>query len=125
MKPGRTGLARIACATRYSCHGLLFAWRNESAFRQELSFCLLMVPAALWVGQSAVERALLIGCCLLVLVVELLNTAVEAVVDRIGQEPNHLAGSAKDLGSAAVFVSLLLAGLVWGLLLWDRLLPAG
>lgn len=125
MKPGRTGLARIAYATRYSYHGLLFAWHNESAFRQELGLCLLMVPAALWVGQSAVERALLAGCCLLVLVVELLNTAVEAVVDRIGQEPNHLAGRAKDLGSAAVFVSLLLAGLVWGLLLWERFAPGG
>ena len=125
MKPGRTGLARIAYATRYSCEGLLFAWRNESAFRQEFCLCLLMVPGALWVGQSAVERALLAGSCLLVLVVELLNTAVEAVVDRIGHEPNHLAGRAKDLGSAAVFVSLLLAGLVWGLHLWERLVPTG
>ena len=121
MKPGRTGIARVVAATRYSFRGLAFAWRNESAFRQELGLSLVMIPVAMLIGSTAMERALLAGSCLLVLVVELLNTAVEAVVDRIGHEPNHLAGHAKDLGSAAVFVSLLLTGMVWSLVVWERL----
>ena len=120
MKPGRTGVRRLVHATHYSFRGLAFAWSNESAFRQEVCLCAVLVPAALWLGQDAAERGLLIGCCFIVLLVELLNTAVEAVVDRIGHEPNALAGSAKDLGSAAVFVSLLLTATVWGLILWEH-----
>ncbi|GIX21923.1 MAG: diacylglycerol kinase [Gammaproteobacteria bacterium] len=118
MKPGKTGLARLIDATGYSFKGLAFAWRHEAAFRQEVALGLLLIPLGLWLGETAVEKALLAGCCLLVLIVELLNTGIEAVVDRVGDEYHHLAGSAKDLGSAAVFISLLLTAFVWALLLW-------
>lgn len=120
MKPGKTGVTRIIDAAGYSLKGLRFAWRNEAAFRQECAATLLLVPLAFWIGGNAMQTALLIGSCLLVLVVELLNTAVEAVVDRIGDEYHLLAGSAKDLGSAAVLVSLVQAAVVWGLILAER-----
>lgn len=119
---GRRGLARLVHAMRYSAAGLAVAWRGEEAFRQELGLGLVLVPAALWLGRSAVEVAALIGTWLLVLIVELLNTAVEATVDRIGAERNPLSGQAKDLGSAAVFVSLALLLLTWGAVLADRCL---
>jgi len=117
-KPGATGLTRIRNATRYSWQGLRSAFRHESAFRQELLLAGVLIPAAFRVGSTAVELALLIGSVLLVLVVELLNSAIEAVVDRIGSEFHDLSGRAKDLGSAAVMLSLLLAGVVWGLILF-------
>lgn len=120
MKPGRTGLKRIAFATLYSVKGLSFAWRHESAFRQELVLALVMLPAAVWLGDGPVEVALLGGSCFLVVIVELLNTAIEAAVDRVGPELNELAGGAKDVGSAAVFVSLLLTAFVWGTLALAR-----
>ena len=104
----------------FSLAGLKTAWRNEAAFRQECALCIVMIPLAFWLGRTAVERALLMGSCLLVLVVELLNTAVEAVVDRVGTDHHQLSGQAKDLGSAAVFVSLLLTATVWGLIAWAR-----
>lgn len=119
-KPGNTGLRRILNATVFSLAGLRTAWRDEAAFRQELSLCLVLVPAAVWLGRTAVERSLLIGSCLLVLIVELLNTGIENVVDRVGQEQHRLSGQAKDLGSAAVFVSLILVVVVWGLIAWER-----
>ncbi|HHC72466.1 MAG TPA: diacylglycerol kinase [Thiotrichales bacterium] len=122
MKPGRTGLSRILHAAGYSWKGLVAACRHEAAFRQELLLALVMAPAAFWLGQGAVERAVLIGSLLVVLVTELLNSALEAVVDRIGDEWNELAGRAKDMGSAAVFVSLALVVIVWGLLLWERII---
>jgi diacylglycerol kinase (ATP) len=115
-----TGLRRIVNATRYSLAGLRAAWRHEAAFRQECGLAALLIPVGLWLGRSAVERSLLIGVCLLVLVVELLNSAIEAIVDRIGPEPHALSGRAKDLGSAAVLVSLVLAAVVWGLVAWQR-----
>ena len=93
--------------------GFAYAWRNEAAFRQELALTACLVPAAFWLGRDYREVALLIGTCLLVLIVELFNSAIEAVVDRIGEEHHVLAGSAKDMGSAAVFVSLVLLGVVW------------
>jgi diacylglycerol kinase (ATP) len=117
---GRRGLARLAHAARYSAAGFAAAWRGEEAFRQEIVLGFVLVPAAVWLGRSAVERAALIGTWLLVLVVELLNTAVEATVDRIGHERNPLSGQAKDLGSAAVLTSLLLLCLAWGAVLIDR-----
>lgn len=120
---GRRGLARLVHATRYSAAGLAAAWRGEEAFRQEIVLGIVLVPAALWLGRSAVEVAALIGTWLLVLTVELLNTAVEATVDRIGAERNPLSGQAKDLGSAAVFMSLALLLLTWGAVLADRFLP--
>ena len=117
---GATGLARLLAATRYSVTGLRAAWRNEEAFRQESLLCLALVPAGLWLGQSAVERALLVGALLLVLIVELLNSGIEATVDRVGTDRHELSGRAKDLGSAAVFVSLVNALAIWGLVAWSR-----
>ncbi|MFZ1827872.1 MAG: diacylglycerol kinase [Candidatus Competibacteraceae bacterium] len=111
------GWRRLVNATGYSWAGLKAAWRNEEAFRQEGLLCATLVPLALWLGDSAVERALLIGSLLLVVIVELLNSGIEAVVDRIGLERHELSGRAKDIGSAAVFVALLNAGLIWLLIL--------
>lgn len=122
MKPGYTGLRHLVHSTRYSMKGLKAAYRYESAFRQEVGLCLLLLPLAWWVGESPVEWILLVGSGLLVLIVELLNTAVESVVDRIGPEMHKLSGRAKDIGSAAVMLSLIFAGLTWGLLLWGKLL---
>lgn len=120
---GNTGLRRIINATFFSLAGLKTAWRNEAAFRQECGLCIVLIPLAFWLGQTAVERSLLIGSCLLVLIIELLNTAVEAVVDRVGTDHHRLSGQAKDLGSAAVFVGLLLTAIVWGLIAWARFAP--
>ena len=117
-KPGATGLRRVLDATRYSLAGLAAAFRHEAAFRQELALALVLVPLGLWLGEDGVARALLVGSVLLVLVVEVLNSAVEAVVDRIGDEIHPLAGRAKDLGSAAVFIALVNAAVVWVLVLW-------
>lgn len=122
-KPGNTGLRRIVNAAFFSLAGLRAAWREESAFRQETVLCAILIPTGVWLGQTAVERALLIGSCLLVLVVELLNSAVEAVVDRVGDEPHRLSGQAKDLGSAAVLLSLMLTLVIWGLIAWSRFGP--
>ncbi len=119
-KPGNTGLRRVINATVYSAQGLAHAWRHEAAFRQELVLTVLLTPVAIWLGQNTVERVLLIACCLLVLIVELLNSAIEATVDRFGKEHNELSGRAKDLGSAAVFLSLLLVPLIWGGVAWQR-----
>lgn len=106
-------LKRIVRAARHSLDGLRGAWRTEPAFRQEVLLLIVAVPAALWLTRDNLERAILIASVALVLVVELLNTAVESVVDRIGRERHELSGRAKDAGSAAVLVSLLLAGAVW------------
>lgn len=121
MRSGKnTGIKRIVNATVFSVAGLRAAWRNETAFRQECVLAAVLTPLGLWIGQNAVERSLLIRSCWLVLVVELLNSAVEAVVDRVGTDHHKLSGRAKDLGSAGVLVSLALTALVWGLILWDR-----
>jgi diacylglycerol kinase (ATP) len=122
-KPGNTGFRRIVNATFFSLAGLRAAWQHEAAFRQELLLCIVMIPAGAWLGQTAVERALLIGSCLLVLIVELLNSGLEAIVDRVGLEPHRLSGQAKDLGSAAVLLSLVLTAVVWGLIAWARFGP--
>jgi len=111
-------------ATFFSIAGLRAAWLNEAAFRQECMAAVVLLPAAFWIGNSAVEKALLAGSCLLVLIVELVNSAIEATVDRIGTDKHMLAARAKDLGSAAVFVSLVSVALVWGLVLWERFAPA-
>ena len=104
-------------ATRYSLEGFVAAVRHEDAFRQELFVFALAVPAALWLGRSGFERALLVGCLFLVLIVELLNSAIEAAVDRISFESHHLAKRAKDIGSAAVMLSIVNAVAVWLLIL--------
>lgn len=119
-KPGNTGIRRIVNAAKYSAKGFGHAWRYEAAFRQEVALTVLLVPAAIWLGQTTVETVLLISCCFLVLVVELLNSAVEAAIDRFGGEHNVLSGRAKDLGSAAVFVSLVIVALVWSAVAWQR-----
>jgi diacylglycerol kinase (ATP) len=119
-KPGKTGLSRIIDATGYSIKGFQAAWTNEAAFRQELSLMLVMIPAAFWLGSNAVEYCLLIISCLLVVIVELLNSAIEAAIDRIGAEIHPLSGQAKDIASAAVFVSLCGVVLTWGLIAFER-----
>ena len=116
-KPGYTGLDRIVRATGFSLQGLASGWRHESAFRQEVVLLVVLVPVACYFGDSALERALLIAACGQVLIVELLNSAVEAAVDRIGDGDHPLSGRAKDMGSAAVMLSLVLAAAVWLLLL--------
>ncbi len=120
---GRTGLDRIVHAARNSATGLRMAWRHESAFRQEGMLALLLLPAALWLGRNWVEVTLLVGTVMLVLIVELLNSAVEAAIDRIGLELHELSGRAKDQASAAVMLSLLLCAATWGGLLWTRFAP--
>jgi diacylglycerol kinase (ATP) len=117
---GLFDLRRIVRAAGYSAAGFKAALKNEAAFRQELALFVILAPLGFWLGRDAVERSLLVGSLLLVLVVELLNSAIEAAVNRIGREPHDLSGRAKDLGSAAVFVSLLLVVLVWALILGGR-----
>lgn len=114
------GLRRIWNAGLYSMAGIRAAWRNEAAFRQETLLSLILIPAAFWYGSTAVERVLLIGSCLMVLIVELLNSAVEAAIDRIGEDPHRLSGRAKDMGSAAVFISLWAVVMTWGLIGYER-----
>ena len=104
-------------ATQYSIAGLVAAAQHEDAFRQELILVVLLTPLALWLGDTGVERALMIGSLILVLIVELLNSAVEATVDRISFESHRLAKRAKDIGSAAVMLSLANAGVVWLLII--------
>lgn len=118
---GRTGLTRVLFATRHSAAGLAAAWRHESAFRQELGLALLMLPAAWWLGTSWVERMLLIGSVMLVLIVELLNSGIEAAVDRVSLDLHDLSKRAKDYGSAAVMLALLLCGGTWSMAIWNRL----
>ncbi|MFT5896127.1 MAG: diacylglycerol kinase (ATP) [bacterium] len=108
-----TGLKRVVMAGVYSLNGLKAAFANEAAFRQELLLALIFVPLAFFIEVSAVERALLVAVTVLVLIMELLNSALEAVVDRIGKDMHELSGRAKDLGSAAVLVTLLLWAYVW------------
>lgn len=111
----------MAAATRYSALGLASAWRSEEAFRLEVIIGIVAFPLAFWIGSTALERILLVGTIVLVTIVELLNTAIEYTVDRIGTDRHHLSGKAKDLASAAVFLSVLLACAVWGVAIWNRL----
>jgi len=117
---GKTGLRRLINATRYSIDGLAAAFRHEDAFRMELIGFAVGTPVALWLGRDGVERALLVGSLFLVLIVELLNSAIEAAVDRISLDEHQLAKRAKDIGSAAVMLSLIAAATVWGLVLLGR-----
>ena len=114
---GKTGLRRIWNAFNYSRDGLAAAYRHEDAFRQEIWLAVVAIPLAVWLGESGLERALMIGSVLLVLVVELLNSAIEATDDRVSLERHLLAKRAKDVGSAAVLIALLNAAVVWGFLL--------
>ena len=114
------GVLRLFRAFRASWLGLAGAFREEAAFRQELAVAAVVIPLGLWLGHTGVERALLVAPMILVLVVELVNSAIEATVDRIGLERHILAGLAKDIGSAAVFMSFVLLVVVWLLVLLGR-----
>jgi diacylglycerol kinase (ATP) len=114
------GFTRLFRAFGASGRGLIGAFRDEAAFRQELAFAAIAIPVGLWLGRTGVERALLIGPMILILVIELINSAIEATVDRIGFERHALAGLAKDIGSAAVLMSFVLLGSVWLLVLLGR-----
>ena len=117
---GRTGLDRVVRATGYSLEGLRAAYRHESAFRQEFWLAMVLLPLALWVGRGWVEIALLAGSVLLVLIVELLNSAIESAIDRISLDTHDLSKRAKDIGSAAVFLALLLCAGIWLAAVWHR-----
>ena len=121
-KPGRTGPARILYASKYSLKGLRAAWRHEEAFRQESMLALIMLPGALWLGTNASQRSVLIATVIIVVIVELINSAIEAVVDRISTDHHPLSGQAKDIGSAAVMLSLLLCISCWGMIAAERFL---
>lgn len=114
---GKTGLRRLINAFGYSVDGLKAAYRNEDAFRQEVLMAVILIPLACYLGNDAVAKALMIGSVLLVLMMELLNSAIEATVDRISLENHQLAKRAKDIGSAAVLVSLINLAAVWALLI--------
>jgi len=116
-----TGLTRIIKAAGYSWKGLRAAWQHEAAFRQEAIAAIVAIVVALWLDVDAITRVLLVGSVVLVIIVEVLNSAVEAVVDRIGSEIHPLAGRAKDMGSAAVLLTILLAVFVWIMLLVPHL----
>ncbi len=115
---GNKGLDRIIKATGYSWQGLRAAYRHEEAFRQEVWLCFLLLPAGLYLGDGGIEKALLVGTVLLLPLVEILNSAIEAVVDRFGAEHHELSGRAKDMGSAAVALAIVLLVAVWSLVLF-------
>ena len=114
---GTQGIKRLTNATGYSLKGFCAAWQHEAAFRQEALLVTVLIPLACFVTENSLERLLLVGSLLIVLLTELLNSALETVVDRISYEHHELSGRAKDLGSAAVLVSLAIAGITWGIIL--------
>lgn len=114
---GNTGFTRIIKASQYTWQGLLACYKHEEAFRQELWASLILIPLGFWLGQNGMEKAMLIGVVILLPLVEILNSSIEAVVDRIGQEHHDLSGRAKDMGSAAVAIAILLIVVVWTLVL--------
>jgi len=120
MKPGKTGLARIIDATNYSMKGLKACWIHEAAFRQNVAVFVVLFFFSFVVAESLAQWLLLVFPLFLLLITELLNSAIEAVVDRIGHEPHDLSGRAKDVGSAAVFLCLILIGLCWVVTLWQN-----
>ena len=120
-KPGNTGIKRIILATRCSVQGLSYAWRHESAFRQEVALTIILLPLAMWLGDNYLEKLMLVLSLLLVLIVELLNSAVEATVDRISDEQHKLAGGAKDMGAAAVFLSLAVVVSIWSTIAYKNI----
>ena len=116
----QTGLKRFYYATKYSLQGIRAAWREEPAFRYEVAALPIVVPAAFWLAESGLQLAILISCCIFVLTFEIVNSALEAVVDRWGPEYHELAGRAKDMGSAAVFMMLNMTWIVWACVAWDN-----
>ena len=121
-KPGKTGITRIIDAFFYSMKGFSAAWKFEAAFRQEVALACVLLPLSFWLAQTHIELILLISSVFWVLMAELANSAVEAVVDRTGSEKHELSGRAKDIGSALVFMSLLLLGIVWSIVIYNRFL---
>ncbi|MFM2484608.1 diacylglycerol kinase [Celerinatantimonas yamalensis] len=119
MKPKKTGFSRIIQATRCSIAGFRLAWSGEAAFRQEIYVVIPLICLSIWFPVSAVEHLLLVGSLILVLVVELLNSAIEAAIDRVGPEWHELSGRAKDLGSASVLLCIILAVLIWIVIIVD------
>ena len=115
---GKQGLTRLINALGYSKDGLCAAWKNEAAFREEVMLAAVALPLAFYLGKTGIERALLAGSILFILIVEILNSAVEAVVDKASPEKHELAKRAKDMGSAAVLLSLLNAAVIWACVLW-------
>ena len=121
MEKGKESvLKHIGRAFVWSGAGLKAAWKNELAFRVETIIIIILIPLGIWLGRTAAEQALLVASCMLVLIVELLNSALEAVVDRIGTDHHELSGRAKDMGSAAAFFAMLTGGIVWVLIAYDR-----
>lgn len=121
-KPGKTGLSRILDASKYSWLGYKSGFKNEAAFRQELFVGLILVPVASIFSETSVELAILLGSLFLVLITELLNSGIEAVVDRISDEQHELSGRAKDLGAAAVMTALINVLVIWGIIFVPKLL---
>ena len=119
-KPGKSGIARVIDAFGYSMKGFVAVWKYEAAFRQEVGLAIILIPTAFWLAQTHTELILLIASVFWVLMAELVNSSVEAVVDRTGPERHELSGRAKDIGSALVFVSLLLLVVVWGIVAFNR-----
>src|SRR5574343_1520829 len=115
---GKQGLTRLINALGYSRDGLGAAWKNEAAFREEVLLAVITIPLAIYLGKTGVDRALMVGSILLILIVEILNSALEAVVDKASPEKSELAKRAKDMGSAAVLLSLVNAAAVWACILW-------
>lgn len=121
MASSTTGLTRIIKAAGYSWKGLKAAWINEAAFRQEGVSTVIAIAIACWLDVDPITRILLIGSVVLVMIVEILNSAIEALVDRVGTDYHELSGRAKDMGSAAVLISIILAVITWVTLLWSHL----
>ncbi|GGX64350.1 diacylglycerol kinase [Saccharospirillum salsuginis] len=119
-KQQATGLRRLINASRYSAQGLRSAFRHEAAFRQESWVLVVGVPCAFWVGTDLWQTALLIASLMLIMVVEMINSALESLVDRVGTDFHELSGRTKDMGSAAVLLSILVAVVLWGAALWQR-----
>jgi diacylglycerol kinase (ATP) len=119
-KPGKTGIGRVVDAFGYSMKGIAATWKFEAAFRQEVALALVLLPSAFWLARTHIELILLIASVFWVLMAELANSSVEAVVDRTGSEHHELSGRAKDIGSALVFVSLVLLAIVWGIVAVNR-----
>ncbi len=115
---GAKGLSRLVKATKFSWQGFKAAFTNEQAFRQEVYLAIILIPLAIYLGDNGIERALLISVVLIILIVELVNSGIEAIADRVSTDHHELSGRAKDVGSAAVLLSLINAAVVWGLVLF-------
>ena len=120
MKPGLTGITRIFAATRNSFRGIRDAWQHEAAFRQDVSLCVILLVLSFWLAQSLLEWLVLILPLFLLIIVEIINSAIENTIDRLGSERHVLSGRAKDMGSAAVMFCLVLIAVVWGSTTWSR-----